>query len=93
MAARRAIGNAMRCGDEAALKIARRAVNDAKVALGERGPVWWRDGAEDYTRHLIGNTPYARWYADAIERIEMGRLARTSPPGRARRGPRIGRAR
>ena len=31
---------------------------EAKVELGERGPVWWSDGAPDYNRHLIKNTPY-----------------------------------
>ncbi|WP_294044872.1 hypothetical protein [Sphingomonas sp.] len=38
------------------------AVNDAKVALGERGAVWWDDGAPDYNRHLARTTPYAGWY-------------------------------
>jgi hypothetical protein len=31
--------------------------------LGERGPVWWRDGAPDYNRKLAKNTPYALWFA------------------------------
>ena len=44
-------------------KAARAAVDAAKVALGERGPVWWSDGAADYNRHLARNTPYASWYA------------------------------
>ena len=35
----------------------------AKVGLGERGPVWWGDGAPDYNRHLAKNTPYAEWFA------------------------------
>ena len=38
---------------------ARARVHGAKIALGERGPVWWADGAPDYTRHLVANTPYA----------------------------------
>ena len=46
---------------------ARKAVDQAKRALGERGPVWWDDGAPDYNRHLAKNTPYADWYA-ALER-------------------------
>lgn len=37
-------------------------VDDAKVALGERGPVWWTDGAPDYNRKLVKNTPYAEWF-------------------------------
>ena len=55
MAARRAIG----AGDLAA----RPRVQAAKVALGERGPVWWTDGAPDLNRHLAKNTPYAAWFA------------------------------
>ncbi len=42
---------------------ARERVDRAKRALGERGPVWWRDGAPDYNRHLVGNSPYAAWFA------------------------------
>ena len=42
---------------------ARAAVQAAKVALGERGPVWWDDGEPDFNRRLIRNTPYAVWYA------------------------------
>lgn len=42
---------------------ARSRIQAAKVALGERGPAWWTDGAPDYNRHLIGNTPYASWFA------------------------------
>lgn len=39
-------------------------VDTAKRALGERGPVWWTDGAPDWNRHLAKNTPYAGWWAD-----------------------------
>ena len=42
---------------------ARAHVDAAKVALGERGPVWWTDGAPDYNRKLVKNTPYAAWFA------------------------------
>lgn len=42
---------------------ARAAVDAAKVALGERGPVWWNDGEPDFNRRLVRNTPYADWYA------------------------------
>lgn len=41
---------------------ARAAVEKAKTALGERGPVWWSDGAPDYNSHLVKNTPYAAWF-------------------------------
>ena len=59
MDARRDVGAAKRQGDPAAEKEARRRVHAAKLALGERGPVWWDDGAPDYNRHLLKNTPYA----------------------------------
>lgn len=59
MDARRAVGAARRANDPRAEKAARAAVHAAKLALGERGPVWWDDGAPDYTRHLLANTPYA----------------------------------
>ena len=59
MDARRAVGAAKKAGDRDAEKAARAHVHEAKVALGERGPVWWDDGAPDYNRHLVKNTPYA----------------------------------
>lgn len=61
MAARRAVQQAAAPDDMAP---ARARVHAAKCSLGERGPVWWSDGAPDYTRYLIKNTPYAEWYAD-----------------------------
>lgn len=63
MAARRAVAAARRAGDPATLAAARQAVDAAKHALGERGPVWWSDGAPDYNRRLARNTPYAEWAA------------------------------
>ena len=63
MAARRAVRDAKRAKNEAALKKARSQVNEAKVALGERGPAWWTDGAPDYNRYMAKNTPYSDWYA------------------------------
>ncbi|RYG30876.1 MAG: hypothetical protein EON93_13985 [Burkholderiales bacterium] len=62
MAARRAVKVA-KAGNPEELAKARAKVNAAKVALGERGPVWWRDGTKDYNRYLVRNTPYAEWYA------------------------------
>jgi len=61
--ARRTVGVARRTGDKSALAEAGQWVEAAKVALGERGPVWWRDGAPDFNRHLAKNTPYADWWA------------------------------
>lgn len=63
MDARRAVGAAKRTGDRAAETAAHDAVDRAKIALGERGPVWWGDGAPDYNRHLARTGPYAEWYA------------------------------
>ncbi len=63
MAARRAKGVALRAGDDVAREAARARVDAAKVALGERGPVWWTDGAPDLTRHLARTGPYAEWFA------------------------------
>ena len=63
MAARRAKQAAMKIGDIAARETARARVDAAKVALGERGPVWWNDGAADFNRHLARTTPYADWFA------------------------------
>lgn len=49
-----------------------RATTDrAKRALGERGPVWWDDGAPDFNRHLARNTPYADWYAGLRAALEF----------------------
>lgn len=63
MDARRAVRDALRADDEAALKSARASVHEAKVALGERGPVWWTDNSPDYNRKMARHTPYADWYA------------------------------
>ena len=61
MAARRAVQAALRSGE--GLVAARRKVDAAKRGLGERGPVWWTDGAPDYNRKMVKNTPYAAWFA------------------------------
>ena len=62
MAARSALGRARRAGDDEARRLARRRIDDAKVALGERGPPWWPDGAPDYNRRMAVNTPYRPWF-------------------------------
>lgn len=59
MAARRAVLAAKKAGDVDGLRHARAAVDLAKHGLGERGPVWWTDGAPDLNRRLVRNTPYA----------------------------------
>jgi hypothetical protein len=49
--------------DPEALRNARQQVDAAKRALGERGPVWWTDGAPDFNRHMVHNVPmYRDWY-------------------------------
>jgi len=63
MAARRAKQAAMRNSDDAAREAARARVDAAKHELGERGPVWWDDGAPDYNRCMARTTPYADWAA------------------------------
>jgi hypothetical protein len=63
MKARRDKGLAMRAGDAKARELARQRVDKAKRALGERGAVWWPDGAPDWNRHLARDTPYAEWFA------------------------------
>jgi hypothetical protein len=64
MEARRGVKAGRRADDAAAIATARAAVERAKQGLGERGPIWWTDGAPDLNRRLARNTPYAAWYAD-----------------------------
>lgn len=63
MRARRQVGLAKKAGDAEAERAARAEVDAAKRALGERGPVWWLDGAPDLNRKMAKNTPYADWFA------------------------------
>lgn len=89
MAARRAVAAARRAGDRGALAAAGERVHAAKVALGERGRVWWDDGAPDYTRTLARNSPYAAWYAahedDPEDMPHSSPRAATAPGGSAAR--------
>ena len=62
MSARRAVRAARAEGE--ALAAARRSVDLAKRALGERGPVWWEDGAPDLNRRLVRNTAYRDWWEE-----------------------------
>ena len=63
MRARHQVGVAVKAGDHDAERHARAEVDAAKRGLGERGPVWWTDGAPDLNRHMAANTPYADWFA------------------------------
>ncbi len=47
MDARRAVKAALAADDDSALAAARSRVDDAKVALGERGPKWWEPMTDD----------------------------------------------
>lgn len=73
MHARREVGIAKKAGDPAAERKARNAVDEAKRGLGERGPVWWTDGAPDYNRKMAANTPYADWYAGLVPDAALAR--------------------
>jgi hypothetical protein len=63
VAARRAVQVALKSGKSEELSLARKAVDTVKVALGERGPVWWTDGAPDLNRHKVSGSPYAEWWS------------------------------
>ena len=62
MTARRAVRDAI---DPMERIGARLQVDRAKRALGERGDVWWDDGAPDYNRQFAVDTPYAAWFKRA----------------------------
>jgi hypothetical protein len=53
MSARREVKSAKATSNSQQLKAARTRVQAAKVALGERGPVWWNDGSSDLNRHQV----------------------------------------
>jgi hypothetical protein len=63
MRARRAVKEAKSSGDLAVEAFAHKAVDVAKRALGERGPVWWRDGSPDLNRRMAKNSSYSSWHA------------------------------
>jgi hypothetical protein len=69
MTARRAISEARKAGKVEAEEEAHAAVDAAKRALGERGPVWWDDGAPDINRHMARNTTYAAWFAELADEL------------------------
>jgi len=37
-------------------------VIEAKIQLGEAGPVWWEDGAPDYSNQPPDSTVYRNWW-------------------------------
>ncbi|WP_300394776.1 hypothetical protein [Henriciella sp.] len=78
MEARRKVKEVQTSEDK--LRRARRAVNAAKEALGERGPVWWTDGAPDETMKDPANSSYAEWWASLSDEERI--RGRTSPRGK-----------
>jgi hypothetical protein len=56
MSARRAVAAGRRSGDDAAVDAARRRVQDAKVALGERGEPWWEPPSDQGQQERIAAT-------------------------------------
>lgn len=63
MQARHALGQAR---SDAEIAEARARSDAAKRALGERGPVWWTDGAPDESRRAPWMSSYAEWW-DGLE--------------------------
>lgn len=63
MAARRDVKKAKASGDPSQVKLARENVQRVKVALGERGPVWWEDGSPDLNMHRVTTSLYAEWFS------------------------------
>lgn len=67
MDARRGVRDALKDSAKGGLKAARARVDAAKRDLGERGPVWWTDGAPDENRKLARNSTYAVWFASVAD--------------------------
>ena len=74
MRARRAVLEGLRKNDAAVVREARRRVGELKVALGERGAPWWTDGAPDYNKKLVRQTPYADWYSRVAREVRETQL-------------------
>jgi hypothetical protein len=72
MEARRNVGRARRAGEADLEKVAHAAVDFVKRALGERGPVWWTDGAPDLSGQMARDTPYAEWFKGAENAPDAG---------------------
>ncbi|MBJ7483189.1 hypothetical protein [Brevundimonas sp.] len=78
LAARRAVRDALGYPDADALAAARGRVDAAKTPLGERGPVWWSDGAPDLNRNMARTTHYAAWFEAVEDRRANWARARAS---------------
>ena len=75
MNARRAVKRALRLDDPDGLARARARVQASKVLLGERGDVWWTDGAPDLNRRMVKSTCYADWWKAALENEQISGAA------------------
>lgn len=64
MTARPKVATTRKANDEQGESAAHEAVDRVKRALGERGLVWWDDGAPDLNRHMARTMTYADWYCD-----------------------------
>lgn len=51
------------------------AVLAAKAELGEAGPVWWRDGAPDYSGTSPDDSPYSEWWQDLSDAEQVAGCA------------------
>lgn len=67
MRARRDVSAAKKSVDATAERESREAVDAAKRRLGERGPVWWTDGAPDEGGKAPSNSSYAEWWRTLTE--------------------------
>lgn len=70
MDARRAVGAGKRRGDEDGVAAARARVQDAKVALGERGRPWWEPLEQDAVQERARST--ARALGRRLDRAVTG---------------------
>ena len=52
-----------RASTEAETQAARARIDAAKIRLGEKGPVWWDDGAPDESGLAPERSSYAGWWA------------------------------
>jgi len=68
MDARHAVKDAKGAGDHGAESEAHRMVDEAKRALGERGPVCWKDGAPDLNKRAVKSTHHAEHEASGFSR-------------------------
>ena len=52
---------------QARMRKDRDAAHEAKIALGEAGPVWWDDSSPDYSGSAPDATPYDQWWASLTD--------------------------